>query len=298
MPHKLSLTRYLADLFARGENLIAHLRTLENRDHNTVEDILISYDFQAGTYIQAYESNPDYLNRYTAELAVLLGSIGSFGSLLEAGCGEATTLSVLGNRLNPTPTLAGFDLSWSRVKLGSRFAHRRGLQPMLFCADLFHIPLADHSVDVVMTSHSLEPNGGREREGLLELARVARKWLVLLEPAYDLAGPECRRRMEHHGYIRNLAEAIGQLDLELVAHRLFPVCANPLNPTALYLVRLDPNQPDVRELRFQCPVSGCPLQPSPEGFYSDTSFLAYPVLSGIPCLLEQNAILATKFGAE
>jgi ubiquinone/menaquinone biosynthesis C-methylase UbiE len=35
-------------------------------------------------------------------------------------------------------------------------------QADLVVADLFHIPFADNSVDVVYTSHSLEPNGGRE----------------------------------------------------------------------------------------------------------------------------------------
>ncbi len=295
MSKNLILTQHLAELYAKGENLMAYLKEVAERDSNSVEDIMLSYDFQAGSYIRAYETSPDYLDRYTGELFDVLSRTGSFGSLLEVGCGEATTLSLLGQRLSNEIELSGFDVSWSRVKLGREFAERCGLRPSLFCADLFKIPLADHSVDIVYTSHSIEPNGGREREAIQELARVARKWLVILEPAYDLAPAEARERMEKHGYVRNLAETIRGLGMELVDHRLFPVSANPLNPTGLYVVRLNPELEDVSELRYRCPVSGGELQQTPEAFFSRTSLLAYPILGGVPCLSENNAILATQF---
>jgi hypothetical protein len=299
MTSKLALTRHIAELYARGENVMANLRSLSSGasagSANTVEDIMISYDFQAGSYIRSYEQDPGYLDRYTAELRAVLGQLGPIDTLLEAGCGEATTLSVLAGGLDTCPALGGFDISWSRVKLGQDFAGRRSLAPTLFCADLFRIPLADRSVDVVYTSHSIEPNGGRESEAIRELARVARHWLVLLEPAHDLAGDEARSRMESHGYVQNLAATIRSLGLTLVEHRLFPVIANPLNPTGLYLVKLGSSPKRAGNFTFQCPVSGTPLEPGPDAYYAPQSFLAYPVLRGVPCLLENNAILATRF---
>lgn len=299
MTSRLALTRHIANLYARGENVLQNLRELDQppsgRALNSVEDIMISYDFQAGTYIRGYEHDPTYLDRYTDELARIFAGLGPLGTVLEAGCGESTTLSVLGNKLADRPSLGGFDISWSRVKLGSQFAARRGLSPALFCADLFRIPLADHSVDVVYTSHSIEPNGGREREAITELARIARRWLVLLEPAHDLAGAEARQRMESHGYVQNLAETIRNLGLDLVEHRMFPVSANTLNPTGLYLVRVGEPATEARTFRFQCPISGTALEAGASAYYSPDSFLAYPVLGGIPCLLENNAILATKY---
>lgn len=301
MTSKLALTRHIAELYARGENVMANLRSLSGgssaKGLNTVEDIMISYDFQAGSYIRSYEQDPAYLDRYTTELRNVLGQLGPIETLLEAGCGEATTLSVLASGMQTCPALGGFDIAWSRVKLGQAFAASRTLAPTLFCADLFRIPLADHSVDVVYTSHSIEPNGGREREAIRELARVARNWLVLLEPAHDLAGDEARRRMESHGYVQDLAATIRSLGLTLVEHRLFPVSANPLNPTGLYLVKIGSTSERATAFRFQCPVSGTPLEPGPDAYYAPKSFLAYPVLRGVPCLLESNAILATKFRA-
>ena len=279
--------------------MLENLRRLQGgaaaAQSNSVEDIMISYDFQAGSYIESYKRDPDYLDRYTRELCKVLGQLGSIGTMLEAGCGEATTLTVLAKQLPVRPTLGGFDIAWSRVKLGQNFAASHGLAPTLFCADLFRIPLADHSVDLVYTSHSVEPNGGRERQAILELARVARRWLVLLEPAHDLAGEDARQRMESHGYVRNLAATIRSLGLTLVEHRLFLVSANPLNPTGLYLVRIGSPSVDAPSFRFQCPVSGTPLEVGPDAYYSPESFLAYPVLGGVPCLLESSAILATQF---
>jgi hypothetical protein len=301
MTSKLALTRHIAELYARGENLMANLRSLSGRaganGSNTVEDIMISYDFQAGSYIRSYEQDPAHVDRFTAELRNVLAPLGPIDTLLEAGCGEARTLSVLASGMPARPALGGFDISWSRVKLGQAFASRYELSPALFCADLFRIPLADHSVDVVYTCHSIEPNGGREREAIAELARVARNWLVLLEPAHDLAGEEARRHMESHGYVQNLAATIRSLGLDLVEHRLYPVCANPLNPTGLYLVKIGSTSEPATAFRFQCPVSGTPLEPGPDAYYAPESFLAYPVLRGVPCLLESNAILATKFRA-
>jgi hypothetical protein len=299
MTSKLALTRHIAELYARGENVMANLRSLSGssggKSSNTVEDIMISYDFQAGSYIRSYEQNPAYLDSYTAELRNVLAQLGPIDTLLEAGCGEATTLSILASSMHTRPVLGGFDISWSRVKLGQVFAGCRALSASLFCADLFRIPLADRSVDVVYTSHSIEPNGGREREAILELARVARNWLVLLEPAHDLAGEEARGRMESHGYVQDLAATIRSLGLTLVEHRLFPVSANPLNPTGLYLVKIGSTPERATGFKFQCPVSGTPLEPGPDAYFAPKSFLAYPVLRGVPCLLENNAILATRF---
>ncbi len=298
MINKLSLTRHLRELYARGENLAAYLRSVSHSDRNSVEDVMLSYDFQAGSYIEAYERDPRYLEAYTDAIAEVLLRLGPVYSIMEAGVGEATTFSVLAAKLPMDLAWWGFDISWSRVKLGQQFVQRRGwpaTKPELFCADLFNIPVADHSVDVVYTSHSIEPNGGRELDAVAELARVAKKWLVLLEPAYELAPAEARRRMEQHGYVRNLDEAIRRLGLDCVEHRLFPVTANPLNPTGLYLVRLPEHPNALSQPRFACPITRTLLEPGEHAFYSPSAMLAYPVLDGIPCLMPANAIVATKY---
>ena len=45
---KYNLIETIKSLYGKGENIIQYLRESENRTFNTIEDILISYDFQSG----------------------------------------------------------------------------------------------------------------------------------------------------------------------------------------------------------------------------------------------------------
>ena len=76
---------------------------------------------------------------------------------------------------------------------------------------MFNLPLLDNSIDIVYTSHSMEPNGGHEEELLAELYRVTNNYLILLEPAYEFASEEARARMRKHGYVTNLYETAKRL---------------------------------------------------------------------------------------
>lgn len=104
------------------------------------------------------------------------------------GVGEATTLLTLANNLENKNEYYGFDISWSRIKYAENFAlNYPEISVKFFIADLFSIPLKDDSIDVVYTCHSIEPNGGKEESILKELYRISGKYLILLEPAYELA---------------------------------------------------------------------------------------------------------------
>jgi ubiquinone/menaquinone biosynthesis C-methylase UbiE len=108
----------------------------------------------------------------------------------------------------------------------------------LFIGDLFNIPLSDSSVDIVYTSHSLEPNGGREKEALQELYRIAGGYLVLLEPTNEFADDEGKARMKRNGYVHDLANVIKDLGYDLIEYRRFELTINPLNPTGLYIIHI------------------------------------------------------------
>lgn len=79
----------------------------------------------------------------------------------------------------------GFDLSWSRISVAQKWLDEKSVKAQLFVGDLFSIPLADRSVDVVYTSHSLEPNGGKEELAIKELLRVPGKQLCWLSHAMN-----------------------------------------------------------------------------------------------------------------
>lgn len=284
----------IRELYMNGGNIIQYLKSIGDNDLNTMEDILISYDFQSGSYIQYFSKNQEYINLYCKALAKLINSFGNIESLMEVGVGEATTLSTLIRNLENKPSnIFGFDISWSRLKFAKELLKDFKIQNVnLFTANLFEIPLLDNSIDIVYTSHSIEPNGGKEEEALKELYRVARKYLILLEPSFEFANNEARTRMKTHGYVTELYSTAKKLNYKIIEHRLFDYSSNPLNPTGLIIIEKMATVSNNSNL--VCPISHTGLVRHGDSLlYSKESFLAYPIIENIPCLLKENSILAT-----
>ncbi len=292
--------RELQAMYERGENLSAALRQSGATTRNTEDVIEWSYDIQAGSYVRALQ-RPEFAahkHDYTCEVARRLRALGLTHSVLEAGVGEATTLAGVLTALS-MPDLAayGFDISWSRVAYAQAFLATQGISGVTLCTGSLHsIPFATDSIDIVYTSHSIEPNGGQETPILRELHRVARRYLVLLEPGYELADDTSRRRMESHGYCRNLRASAESLGYRVVEHERFPFSANPANPTSWTLIRKDGTSPVAREV-LACPRFKTPLQKLGDVYYSHDSLTAYPIVMGVPCLRVESGIVASHYPA-
>ena len=249
--------------------------------------------------------------KYTQTIAEKILQYAQPHSVLEAGVGEATTLSGVLNRLrdqssNPSLKGFGFDLSWSRVSYAKRWLAEQGLdQVQLCCGDLLNIPFRDNSVDVVYTSHSIEPNGGKEDPILRELYRVARRYLILCEPGYELADQKAKARMDHHGYCKNLPGVAKSLGYEVTEHSLITCSATPINPSAITVIKKadhmstgDRKTADAKDSGvnvFACPKTHTPLVQGDGVLYSPESLTAYPIIGGIPCLRTENGVLASRY---
>jgi ubiquinone/menaquinone biosynthesis C-methylase UbiE len=295
MESKIGILSRVAEIYKSGGNIIQLLKEMNGQSKNSLEDILISYDFQAGSYIDFVINNPDYIKAYTKLIANEFEKLNlSFNSIMEVGVGEATTLGNVINQLTmPIKSASGFDISWSRIHYGNHYLQQKKVSNVnLFTGDLFNIPLGDNSVDVVYTSHSLEPNGGKEKEALKELYRVTNKYMVLLEPGYELANVEAKKRMDSHGYVKNLVKVAKDLGYNVIENRLFELCANPLNPTQIIIIEKQ-KENEIQSCEFYCPITKTPLEKGVGYYFTSEGFLAYPIIKNIPCLLPQNAIVAT-----
>lgn len=286
----------IKELYKQNVNIIKHLKQLDNRVQNTTEDIMISYDFQAGSYLRNYQRNQEIYNEIGKRIAVKINQLGTRGSLLEAGIGDGVMLGVIVPQLDKRPErIYGFDLSWSRVKYSRKFLVERNLGEIeLFTGDMFCAPIKTNGVDIVYTSHAVEPNGGREEEALRELYRISNKYLVLVEPAYELANEAARSRMREHGYVTNLYETAKRLGYRVLEYSLLGISLNPLNPTGIMIIEKNEKK-ETMDDALCCPHTKTSLIRCGGALYSKKSLLAYPMLDGIPCLLPDNAIIATKF---
>ena len=288
----------IQERYRRGENITALFREMEGSSRNSPEAIEVAYDMQAGSYIAALD-RPDsaaYSETYTRRIAEVIGGLGGCRSLLEVGVGEATTLTQVAAAMDEAPaSYGGFDISWSRIAAGKRFAASREQEPVLFVGDLFEIPLPESSVDVVYTSHSIEPNGGREKEAIAELYRVASRYLVLLEPSNELGTEETKQRSLAQGYVQDLGRHARELGLKVIEHRLFEPCANPKNQTALLLIEKDSGAAFQDRIQLASPLSKEPMAETGGHFYSPTDLRVFPVIGGIPCLRPEQGIIASGF---
>jgi hypothetical protein len=141
----------MRDAYKRGENAMAYARALSLGEANSVVSTLIAYDLQAGSYVTEARSKPDYIKDWCNQLAGLLQPfVDSGDTILEVGVGEATTLAgVIKSIANSSIDPMGFDVSWSRIKVANDWLTESSVRARLFTGDLFNIPLADDSIDII-----------------------------------------------------------------------------------------------------------------------------------------------------
>lgn len=272
---------------------------------NSLAATLIAYDLQAGVYSADALADMALQEKWCAQIADLIRPyLPQQGSVLEVGVGEATTLAgVLQGLGKKSGRAYGFDVSWSRVNEGRHWLSKEHQEADLFVGDMFRIPLGDDSIDVVYSSHSLEPNGGREEAAIAECLRVARRAVVLVEPIFELASAEAQARMLAHGYVRGLRDAGVRLGAQVTNYGLLEVCHNPLNRSGVVMLEKRGSAADGREKGsatgiWRCPMTGAELLAQSDCYMAPSVGIAYPVLRGIPLLRPEHAVIASRLSME
>lgn len=292
--------RQLKEKYLSGENISQILREMKAQQLNDEEIIETSYDIQTGLYVDMMQikEKADKKEELTKEIANTINNLGMIPqSIMEPGVGEATTLSGVLKNLSEDVDTYAFDISWSRVAYSRRWLVEAGV-PMaerirLFTASMLNIPLPTSSIDVVYTAHAIEPNAGYESAIIQELHRVTKHYLILVEPAYELATAEARQRMVEHRYCKGIAGKANHLGYNVLSHKLCRSIENELNPPAMTVIE----KGDTRYVlpRYVCPKYKTDLKLLGGMLYSPESLAVYPVLDGIPCLRIENAIVASKY---
>lgn len=288
----------LKTAYTEGQNITSLLRHHWQQNHNTEPIIEQAYDLQSSTYVRSLDAEDmrHLKNNFGNAIAAEITRYTSPSSLLEAGVGEGTTLSFVAQALARQPDhLHGFDLCWSRIACARQWLEHSHIQPVyLTVASLLHIPYQPDSFDVVYTAHSIEPNGGQEIPILQELHRITSRYLILIEPAFEMADPAARARMTQLGYCTRLREHAENLGMNVIKHESFPFSVNPLNPAAILVIAKDADARDaVPDLA--CPLHCTRLHDHGDSLYSPASFRAYPKIQGIPCLRPEDGILASAY---
>lgn len=281
----------LKTLFQNNENVIQYIKS--NTQLNTQEAILHSYDLQAGAYIRelADEEVAQHKRDVGNKLARILKEL-DVSCVCEAGVGEATTLG----HLLPNIELKnkfGFDISMSRLLYAQKYLDSKKQNANLFCAELATIPFMNDSIECVYTFHSLEPNGGNERPLLQELLRVTKKYLILIEPDYDLFSLEQKKRMDQHGYVKHLHQHLLDMGADVIHYEPWGYDSYELNKLSIIIVKKpEPLDTSNESIQF---ISHRPLVDYSTGLFCEEDGHFFPKINNIPVLLRKNAILVSHY---
>ena len=143
---------------------LTKLLKLEGFEMNSLA-IEVIYDLQAGSYTQFVKENPEHSHQFVSEVVKIIAPhVNSCSSLLDVGTDEGTSIIPLIKKLNQCMESYAFDISWSRLSFAivNSISH---LTNISFAGeDILNIPMTASSIDMVLTIHALEPNGGREVE--------------------------------------------------------------------------------------------------------------------------------------
>ena len=216
-----------------------------------------------------------------------------FRSVLEVGAGELTFMHSVYDRFGPSLDLYGLDITLNRLLHGLRFAQSRQMPVTVVQADGTAIPFPDNSFDLVVSHHALEQMPTIFRDAIIEMIRVSRKHIVLLEPFYQRGSLLEKLRMRTADYVRGIYPFVRTLP----GVRLHPpfLCRNhgqPYNHTGVFhLEKTDEGASN--DPRMICPVSRGELQALPGGHYSAKSSLYYPTVRGVPVLYKKYAQVIT-----
>lgn len=292
----------LKTAYDNGQNLMKLLNP-ESSDETRQDHIELSYDLQSGNYARQFDAKPEIRERkktYTAALKAVIQELGEVDSVLDAGVGEGTTLWSLFSQYDVIPsTIHGTDLCWSRLAVCRNWLANQdpAISIEVFSASLSELPYKDNSFDLVYTTHAIEPNRGHEEAILTELYRVAGRFIVLIEPAYEFASDEARARMDEHNYCRGLAAIAKEKGYNLVRYEVFEQGVNPMNPSALFVIEKNADASNC-DPGLVCPRYKTPLKMYSDCCFSEESMRAYPVIGGIPFLRSSHGVIASRFVEE
>ncbi len=189
-----------------------------------------------------------------------------------------------------------FDISLSRLLAGYKFckdnSHLHSCSSInAFVSRLDQIPYGNNSIDILITSHVIEPNLGMEKKIISEMLRVARHGVILHEPDFENASIEQKKRMDNFGYARDIRKYIKELGYDFDVVNI-DQHYNPKNKASFTVIKKPDNNLDNR-IEYVDPISKSRLIKKNGFLLSELRGVMFPVYDGIPILVESNAILAS-----
>ena len=286
----------LKKLYKKNVNIMKYLRNKKKKDHNSEDDIRLSYELQAGTYLDDLSQKEFAIKNesFCREFSKLFDSLGC-KSILQAGVGDAKALGTILSFMKDLPSsIFGFDISLSRLIFAQKYLKNKIRNYNLFLSSAMQIPLPDNSIEIVFTVEMIEANVGNELKIIKELLRVTGKYLILNEPIYDLQNKKTCEHIEKNAYSKNLGKILKKLDLNIIDNFLLKNPLNKNNKTSVIVIKKNEKFKQ-KKVEFLSIETKNKLQKINDYLYCEKEGLVFPSISGVYCLQRSNSILSLKF---
>lgn len=247
---------------------------------------------QNGTFVVDGEfvecSYRDFFERKVDVYADFVASLDGVETALEVGAGELTTIGALTMRL-PRIKWQGVELSFNRVFHGREFFREQfGIDIPACKGDAVHLPFADQSFDLVITSHCLEHIPFGYKAAVDEITRVARRHVVLFEPIWEKSDWAQKLRMYAQGYVRGLLPYARSKTNFTLAPAVVLNVGSPFNRTTRIHLSRTQAKPS-GDTGLVCPACHGPLEATQTARTCDACHLLFPVVQGIPIMDPDDA---------
>jgi ubiquinone/menaquinone biosynthesis C-methylase UbiE len=274
-------SKKLKKLFIKKKNIYLFLKKKTNLKNRIITKL--SYDAQTGSYIKLHGKRN--LSRILNPVINEIKKFKKIKTILDFGTGEMTSLAYMMKNLSNKIIFYANDISLSRLIAGQKYIKKkldkkRFKNLNIFCTNHFELPFKDNSIDLITTVQSIEPNNAYKKKLLSELIRIARKGLVLMEPHYEIANNESKKRMVKFGYIKNFEKLIKSYNfLYFIIKKNYHY--NSSNPNSIFVI-IKKNRNNLnKKIVYVDPESRTKLDRESNYYYSTKNFKLFPIIDNI-----------------
>ncbi len=207
------LVNKIINLFLKDKINLVKSRQVSNvkKKYDTIagsylEDILKpNQNFIAQTKGKVFKVKGNIKNYYASCISKLI-VITNSQKILDVGAGELTTYYLIKKILDKKKYSIikpyCLDLSLKRLMIGKNFLNSIGQNIDIVQSDAQNMPFDDNSFDLVYTCHCLEQVPQIFEKCIREMLRVSKKYLILIEPSYELSNDITRKHIFKKNYIK------------------------------------------------------------------------------------------------
>lgn len=274
---------------------------LIKKKFSSQDAIQISYDLQSGTYIEKSKKNKN-INVDKKVFKVFNNTLNEnfkdIKSILDFGSGELTRFNYIINYFKNKKNIKYFacDISLNRLHLGKNYYEKsfkkKNIDLNLFVVDNFRLPLPDNSIDLVVSCHAIEPNRKNKEKIINELYRVSKKGLCLMEPHYEVASKNQKKRMDYHKYIKGIPKFFDKMkySYKIITKKNH---FNPDNPSSIFVIKKNIKNKNSK-IEFINPINKRNLKKIKNFLHCSFSGRLFPVFDGISIFSNNSLIFLPK----